>query len=135
MDLVETFRVFGRHRVLTSLLLLLTLAGIAGAAVKLPWTYKSVAVITLLSSKAASESQGDGNPYLAFDDSLTQTANVVALELTNPDTVRTLATQGDSASYQAEVLSENEENEDCILGKTEVHNVESFHEYSTILFR
>jgi hypothetical protein len=104
MEVMETFQVLRRHRLLTSALLLLTVAGTAGAAVKLPWTYQAVAQTVLLNSNTASKASGD-NPYLAFDPSLTQTANVLCLELMDPRTAHALASEGYSAGYQVVVNS------------------------------
>jgi hypothetical protein len=104
MEVMETFQVLRRRRLLSSVLLLLTVAGTAGAAVKLPWTYQSVAQTVLLNSNTASKASG-GNPYLAFDPSLTQTANVLCLELMDPRTAHALASEGYSAGYQVVVNS------------------------------
>lgn len=104
MDLMETFKILRKYRLLTSVLLLLTLLGTVGAAVKLPWTYQSVAQTVLLNSNTASKATG-GNPYLAFDPSLAQTANVLVLELMDPRTGQSLAAQGYSAGYQVAVNS------------------------------
>jgi hypothetical protein len=104
MDLMETFQILRRYRLLTSVLLLLTLAGTVGAAIKLPWTYQSAAQTVLLNSNTASRATGS-NPYLAFDPSLTQTANVLCLELMDPRTAQALAADGYLAGYQAAVNS------------------------------
>jgi hypothetical protein len=104
MDLMETFKILRKYRLLTSALLLLTLLGTVGAAVKLPWTYQSVAQTVLLNSNTASKATG-GNPYLAFDPSLAQTANVLVLELMDPRTAQSLAAQGASTGYTVAVNS------------------------------
>lgn len=98
MDLTESFRTLRRRWILTSLLFLLTLAGTAGALVKLPWTYTSQSTVVLLASPHASKAVA-GNPYLAFDASITLTADVVRRVLMDPRTVQDLAGRGYSASY------------------------------------
>jgi hypothetical protein len=104
MDLMESFRVLRRHRILTVVLLLLTLVGTVGAAVEMPWSYSSKATVVLLNSKNASAATG-GNPYLSFASSLTQAADVLCLEVTDPGTGLVLSAHGYPASYQAVVSS------------------------------
>lgn len=104
MDLMESFRVFGRHRILTSVLLLLTLVGTVGAAIKMPWSYSAKATVVLLNSKSASAAAG-GNPYLSFASSLTQAADVICLEVTDPGTGLVLQAHGYTAGYTAVVSS------------------------------
>lgn len=90
---------FGRLRwILTCLLLLLTLAGSAAAAQKLPRTYQSESSVLLLASRAAAKLNG-GNPYLSFSPSLALTADVVSRELMAPRTIRDLAARGFPDSY------------------------------------
>ncbi len=98
MDLMESLRTLRRRWILTSVLLLLTLAASAAALVKLPWTYQSAATTVLLASKNAAKPAG-GNPYLVFDGSLTLTADVVRREVMDPRTTLDLATHGYTASY------------------------------------
>lgn len=104
MDLMESFRTLRRHWVLTLVLLLLTLAGTVAAAVKLPWTYESTATVVLLNSKTASTSTG-GNPYLAFDTALTQAAEVVSLDVTDPRTALALQARGYPDGYLIAISS------------------------------
>jgi capsular polysaccharide biosynthesis protein len=104
MDLMESFRTLRRRWVLTLVLLLLTLAGTVAAAVKLPWTYESTATVVLLNSKTASTSTG-GNPYLAFDTALTQAAEVVSLDVTDPRTAVALQARGYPDGYLIAISS------------------------------
>jgi hypothetical protein len=104
MDLMESFRTLRRHWVLTTALLLLTLLGVAAAAVKLPWTYQSVATVVLLNSKTASTPTGN-NPYLAFAPSLTQAAEVVSLDATDPRTAQALQARGYPDGYLIAISS------------------------------
>jgi len=98
MDLMESLRTLRRRWILTSVLLLLTLAATAAAVVKLPWTYQSAATTVLLASKNAAKPAG-GNPYLVFDGSLTLTADVVRREVMDPRTVLDLTNRGYQATY------------------------------------
>jgi hypothetical protein len=77
---------------------LLALAAAAAAVVKLPWTYTAQSTVVLLASPHASKAVA-GNPYLAFDSSITLTADVVRRELMDPRTVQDLAGHGYTASY------------------------------------
>ena len=78
--------------------LLLTIAGTAAAAEKLPRTYQSEASVVLLASRSAAKPNG-GNPYLSFTPSLTLTADVLSTEIMAPESVQQLAAQGFSGSY------------------------------------
>ena len=99
MDLAESFRTLRRHWILTLSLILLTLLGAAAALVKLPWTYTSQSTIVLLASEHAAKQSG-GNPYLAFDSSLSLTANIVRRTMMDPHTGQDLASHGYTATYQ-----------------------------------
>jgi hypothetical protein len=98
MDLMESFRVLRRRWILTSVLLLLTLAGAAAAVVKLPWSYQAQGMTVLLASQSSAKLSG-GNPYLAFDQSLTFTADVVRREVMDPRTALALSARGYTGSY------------------------------------
>jgi hypothetical protein len=98
MDLMESLRTLRRRWILTSALLLLTFAATAAAFVKLPWTYQSQAMTVLLASRSAAKLSG-GNPYLAFDQSLTYTADIVRREVMDPRTALALSAQGYSSVY------------------------------------
>lgn len=105
MDLMESLRTLRRRWILTSVLLLLTLAGAVGAVVKLPWTYQSQGMIALLASQSASKQSG-GNPYLAFSQSLTDTADLVRREVMDPNTALALSARGQSATYLVTAASD-----------------------------
>jgi hypothetical protein len=79
-------------------LLILAMAGAAGAAAKMPRYYQSASSVVLLASPAASRQNG-GNPFLSFSPSLTLTADAVSRELMAPGTVGQLAARGFTASY------------------------------------
>ncbi len=98
MDLMESLRILRARWILTSALLLLTLAATVGAFVMLPWAYQSQATTVLLPSEDFAKSAG-GNPYLAFTGSLTLTADVLRRELTDPRTGLALAARGYSSPY------------------------------------
>jgi hypothetical protein len=99
MDLMESLRILRARWILTSTLLLLTLAACVAAVVKLPWTYQANASTVLLASKNFAKTAG-GNRYLAFDPSLTLTADVVRRELMDPRTALALAAAGYPNAYQ-----------------------------------
>lgn len=104
MDLAESFKILRRHKWVTSGLLTLTLVGTAGGAVALPWSYQAESQVVLLNSSIGSEVAG-GNPYLAFDPSLTQTANVLCLAMMDSRTAQDLSAHGYPAGYQVAVNS------------------------------
>ncbi len=105
MDLMESLRNLRRRWILTSVLLLLTLACTAAAVVKLPTTYQSQSMVVLLASQSASKQSG-GNPYLAFSNSLTDTADIVRREVMDPSTALALAARGYSATYLVTAASD-----------------------------
>jgi hypothetical protein len=115
MDFSNSLGVLWRRKGLTFLLLLLTLAGAVGVGALLPWTYKESVTETLLNSQQSSQSLGGGNPYLSFDAAMVEMANVLTLKLADAQTTNALAQQGDTASYQAQVLSENAQNEEPFI--------------------
>jgi capsular polysaccharide biosynthesis protein len=104
MDLMGSFRVLRRRWILTSALIILTLVGTAGAAVKLPWSYEATGTIVLLNSKSASAGT-DSNPLLAFDPSLTSAAEVLSLAVMAPRTALTLKAAGYPDVYQVAISS------------------------------
>src|ERR1700733_3873715 len=115
MDLRETFQVFRRQWILTFALLLLTLIITLVTAITLPPSYRASVTMALLNSDASSRAIGGGNPYLSFDDSLVETANVLVIEVSDQQTAAMLRQQGYTASFQATVLSENPENEEPFI--------------------
>src|SRR5580658_10562385 len=98
MDLRQAVRIWRTRWTLTSVLLILALAGIGGATAEMPRYYQSDSSMVLLASRASSMQNG-GNPFLSFSPSLTLTADAVSRALMAPQTVRQLAGQGFTASY------------------------------------
>ena len=115
MEFSGTTGVLWRRKRLTFTLLLLTILGTVGAGVILPWTYKASATVTLLNSQRSSATLGGGNPYLSFDSAMVAMANVLALKLTDGQNLLALQQKGDTASFQATVLSQNPENEEPFI--------------------
>lgn len=104
MDLAESFKILRRHKWVTSSLFVLTLVATAGGAVELPWSYQAVSQVVLLNSSTGSQVAG-GNPYLAFDPSLSQTANVLCLAMLDSRTAHDLSAHGYPTHYQVAVNS------------------------------
>jgi hypothetical protein len=98
MDLRQAVRIWRTRWTLTSVLLIVALAGIGGATAEMPRYYQSDSSVVLLASRAASMQNG-GNPFLSFSPSLTLTADAVSRALMAPQTVGQLAAQGFTASY------------------------------------
>lgn len=105
MDLMQSLRILRRRRILALVLLLLTLVATGAAASTYPRTYAANAATVLLESKDFAKPVG-GNPYLDFDSSLTVTADIVSVEVTDPRTGLVLAARGYTASYQV-ILSQD----------------------------
>lgn len=82
---------------LSSLLLILSLAGVAALAHR-PGPYQAKSEVTLLPSKRYALSCG-GNPYLCLSSSLTLTAGLVIQQVSDPHTSANLASQGYGSSY------------------------------------
>jgi hypothetical protein len=98
MDLMESLRVLRRRWILTAVMILLALGGVAAAVVKLPRTYVSESSVVLLASREASKPSG-GNPYMNFNGSLNLTGDVVRYEVMDPRTAQSLAASGYPGSY------------------------------------
>lgn len=98
MYLGESLRIWRRQWILTAVLLIVALAGIATALVKLPRTYQSESSVVLLASRSAARPNG-GNPYLTFSPSLTLTADVLSRELMAPGIIQDLAARGFRDAY------------------------------------
>lgn len=84
--------------VLTCALLLLTLVAGGAAWKKLPPTYQSTSSIVFLVPQSTYKSYGN-NPYLAFNSTLNQTADVVRYETNDVRTANSLKAQGYTSSY------------------------------------
>jgi len=98
MDLRQAARIWRARWILTSVLIILAMAGAAEAAAKMPHYYQSGSSVVLLASPADAAQSG-GNPFLSFSPSLTLTADAVSRELMAPATVGQLAERGFTASY------------------------------------
>jgi hypothetical protein len=98
MNLRQAIRIWRTRWILTSVLLILAMAGAAGAAAKLPRYYQSDSSVVLLASHAASVQDG-GNPFLSFSSSLTLTADAVSREVMAPAVAGQLAAQGFTSAY------------------------------------
>jgi len=95
MDIMKTLR---NRWALTTALLILTLIATAAALVKLPWTYRATADVMLLPSKNLARSYG-GNPFLAFNPTINETADVIRYEATDMRTAQVLAVAGYTQGY------------------------------------
>ena len=115
MDSGGTFGILWRRKWFTLALLMLTLLGAAYAGIKLPLKYNASITATLLNSKESSKTLGDGNPYLSFDSAMVDMANLLALKLTSDANTLALQQSGYTSSFQAQVLSENPENEEPFI--------------------
>jgi hypothetical protein len=115
MDFGGSFGILWRRKGFTLALLMLTLLGAAYAGIKLPLKYNASITATLLNSKESSKTLGDGNPYLSFDPAMVDMANLLALKLTSDANTLDLQQDGYTASFQAQVLSENPENEEPFI--------------------
>jgi hypothetical protein len=115
MDFGGSFGILWRRKSFALALLVLTLLGAAYAGIKLPLKYNASITTTLLNSKDSSKTLGDGNPYLSFDSAMVDMANLLALKLTSDANTLTLQQNGYTASFQAQVLSENPENEEPFI--------------------
>jgi hypothetical protein len=115
MNFNGSFGVLWRRKGLTFTLLMLALLGAGYVGVTLPWTYSASITETLLDSKRSSEALGDGNPYLSFNSAMVEMANLLAVKLTNSGNTFALRRDGYTASFQAEILSENAETEEPFI--------------------
>jgi hypothetical protein len=98
MDMIALFRTLRKRWLLTTLLLLLTIAGAAALASR-SGPYQAESQVTLLPSRVESAPAGH-NPYLALNTSLTLTADLVRREVLDPRTALALASRGYSTPYQ-----------------------------------
>jgi capsular polysaccharide biosynthesis protein len=106
MDLLDSIRILMRRWWLTVPLLVITLGGVVAGVVMLPWKYKSEATVVLLSSRLQAKQTG-GNPWLAFDSSLTVTAEVVGREIMDARTTDSLRKQGNTAGYKVGIAADS----------------------------
>jgi hypothetical protein len=95
VDIMKTLR---DRWALTTALLILTLIATAAALVKLPWSYSATADVMLLPSKNLAKTYG-GNPFLAFNPTINETADVIRYEATDTRTAQVLAAAGYTQGY------------------------------------
>jgi hypothetical protein len=92
MDSGNSLHIWRRWWILSTVLLLLALAGAAATLMRLR-TYQANSSVVLLASRSAAKPNG-ANPYLSFSPSLTLTADAVSLEVMAPRTTQALAARG-----------------------------------------
>jgi hypothetical protein len=98
MDVSGALHTLRKHWILTSFLVLLTLAGAMQAWVKISGPYQSASQVVFLASQQASKPNGS-NPYLSFDSTLETTADIVRREVLDPRIVAALAARGFKDTY------------------------------------
>lgn len=94
-----SLRTLRKHWILTSLLVLLTLVGCAGAWFGIAGPYQSESQVVFLASHSTSKINGD-NPYMSFTGALSTTADLVRREVMDPRETAALAARGYTTSYQ-----------------------------------
>jgi hypothetical protein len=95
---MELMKILAKRWALTTALLILTIIATATALVKLPWTYTAAAEVMLLPSKNLAQTYG-GNPFLAFNPTINETADVIRYEVTDMRTAQVLAAAGYTQGY------------------------------------
>lgn len=95
---MEIMKILAKRWALTTALLILTIMATAVALVKLPWTYTAAAEVMLLPSKNLAQTYG-GNPFLAFNPTINETADVIRYEATDIRTTQVLAAAGYTQGY------------------------------------
>jgi hypothetical protein len=98
MDLTASLRALRRRWILTTLLLLLTLAASYDLWHKAVGPYSAESIVGLIPSTQSSKTNG-GNPYLSYSPTENVAGDIVLREVMAPATAATLAAQGDTASY------------------------------------
>ncbi|GGK79518.1 hypothetical protein Sme01_21680 [Sphaerisporangium melleum] len=98
MDLLDSLRALLRRWPVTVALLAVTIIATVGAFFAIPWQYESKATVVFLSSRKGSQPVG-GNPWLAFDASLTITAEVISRGMSDERTLQMLKDKGNTAEY------------------------------------
>jgi hypothetical protein len=99
MDLVAAMRTLRRRWILTTLLLLLTLAATAAIWVKKPGPYQAESMVALIPSHQSSVVNGN-NPYLSFGGSENIAGDIVLRQMMAPQTVAALADRGYGESFE-----------------------------------
>lgn len=95
---MELMKILAKRWALTTALLVLTIFATGVALVKLPWTYTAAAEVMLLPSKNLAQTYG-GNPFLAFNPTINETADVIRYEATDMRTAQVLAAAGFTQGY------------------------------------
>ena len=95
MGVMKTLR---KRWAITLVMFLFTVVVTGGAYVALPSTYQAKANVILLPSETLAKTAG-GNPYLAFDSTLNQAADVIRYEVTDARTAVALQAAGYTQSY------------------------------------
>jgi hypothetical protein len=95
MELMKSLR---RRWVITTVMFVLTLVVSAAAYAKLPATYQAKSNVIFLPSPDLAKGYG-GNPYLAFNSTLNQTADMIRYEVTDLGTAQTLQAAGYTQGY------------------------------------
>ncbi|MFC7381581.1 YveK family protein [Sphaerisporangium rhizosphaerae] len=98
MDLLDSLRALLRRWPVTVALLAVTIIATVGALMAIPWQYESKATVVFLSSRKGSQPVG-GNPWLAFDASLTITAEVISRGMSDERTLQMLKDEGKTAEF------------------------------------
>ncbi|MFC4529940.1 hypothetical protein [Sphaerisporangium dianthi] len=98
MDLLDSLRALLRRWPVTLALLAVTIIATVGALIAIPWQYESKATVVFLSSRKGSQPVG-GNPWLAFDASLTITAEVISRGMSDERTLQRLKDEGKTADF------------------------------------
>jgi capsular polysaccharide biosynthesis protein len=95
MEVMKTLR---KRWAITLVLLVLTIAATGGAFKALPPTYQAKANVILLPSATVAKTTG-GNPFLAFDSTLNEAADVIRYEVTDTRTGLALQAAGYTQGY------------------------------------
>jgi hypothetical protein len=95
---MEFMTILRRRWALTTALLTLTIIATGVALVEFPWSYKAASNVILLPSSNLAKAYG-GNPYLAFNSAINETADVIRYEATDMGTAQELVTAGYTQGY------------------------------------
>jgi capsular polysaccharide biosynthesis protein len=95
MEVMKTLR---KRWTITLVLLVLTIAATGGAFKALPPSYQAKANVILLPSTTVAKTTG-GNPFLAFDSTLNEAADVIRYEVTDTRTGLALQAAGYTQGY------------------------------------
>jgi len=95
---MELKKILRKRWALTTAFLILTLIATAAALIKLPWSYNATADVMLLPSHNLAKAYG-GNPFLAFNPTINETADVIRYEATDLRTAQALAAAGYTQGY------------------------------------